>query len=281
MALLFEVLFKVLLLLAPITPMLTEHLYLKMFKPYLEGLDVEATESIHLQDWPQFDENKISEDLEDQMDFTKELIEAARSLKNKNRLRLRWPNKKLIVESTEKLPDIEFTETIKKMINVKEFEVVDSFSPDEHYAQIESKYGDIYLDLSVDDSILADRVTNDLVRNIQYTRKQNEFKVGEEISLQIGTDTEYLKDFVDMNKDLITDKVSATEFDLLGEPLGKDKAEIVEDLKICPNKECSASLKKNAVKRMKNKPDAKCPYCGEELDPEEVKEITFSFQRKS
>ena len=281
MALLFDVLYKVLLLLAPITPMLSEHLYLQMFKPFLSGFGKKETESIHLQDWPEVDEDAISEDLENQMDFTKELIEVARSLKNKNRLRLRWPNKQLIIESTEELPDIEFTETIKKMINVKELKVVDSFTEDGDFAQIESKYGDIYLDLSVDDSLLAERVTNDLIRNIQYTRKNNDFQVGEEISLKIGSNTPYLNEFVEMNRELIADKVSASKFDIIDESFQQKDAQIFKVLNICPNKECSASLKKNAMKRVENKPDVKCPYCGTALEEDQIKVISFTFQKRS
>ncbi len=281
MALLFEVLFKVLLLLAPVNPMLSEHLYLKMFKPYLKTMDIEETESIHLQNWPEVDESCIDKELEGQMDFTKELIEVARSLKNKERLRLRWPNKKIIIESTEKLPDIEFTETIKKMINVKKFEVVDSFTSTDNFAQIESKYGNIYLDLNVDDKLLAERVVNDLIRNIQYSRKKNDFKVGEEILLKIGTDTDYLKKYIEWNEDLIADKVSAGQFDILDEKLKEDESKILEGLKICPNKECSASLKRNVIKRMNEKDEVKCPYCGVELKSKEIKDITFTFKRKT
>ena len=73
MAILYSVLVKVLLLLCPINPMLTEEIYLKMFKTSMDHLDLEETESIHLQSWPEVDEKKIDLDLEDQMIFTKDL----------------------------------------------------------------------------------------------------------------------------------------------------------------------------------------------------------------
>ena len=281
MALLFEVLYKVVVLLAPINPMLSEHLYQKMFKPYVKSMGLEEKASIHLQDWPEVEEDKIDESLESQMEFSRELIEIARSLKNRNRIRLRWPNKKIVIESTEKLPEVEFTKTIKKMVNVRELEIVDSFTPDNNFAEMESRFGNIYLDLSVNDDILADRIVNDLIRNIQYSRKKNEFKVGEEILLKIGADSEYLLDYIEQNKDFISDKVSAGQLDIVEGTLDKDEKKAYEELKICSNKECSATLKKNIIQKLEKKGKVQCPYCQTELTQDAIKIVTFNFERKS
>jgi isoleucyl-tRNA synthetase len=282
MSLLFDVLYKVVLLLAPITPMLSEHLYQKMFRPYMNSLKLEVKESIHLQNWPEIQDKIINKDLETQMAFSRELIEIARSLKNQNRLRLRWPNKKIVIESTEKLPEVEFTETIKKMVNVRELEIVDSFTPDSsNFAKMESRFGDIYLDLSVNDDILADRVVNDLIRNIQFSRKKNEFKVGEEIVLKIGTNAEHLKDYLEQNKDFISDKVSAGKLEIIDEHVEEEDKQAYEELTICPNKKCSATLKKNIVQKLDKKGKAQCPYCQKEFTEEEIKKISFTFKRKS
>ena len=126
MAVLYRVLYKVLLLLAPINPMISEEIFLKMFKSDLRSIGFEETESIHLQDWPDYDEKMIKLDLEEQMHFTRELIEIIRAIKDENRIRLRWPNKKIILETKEGMPKIEFPEIIKKVGNVKELEIVKS-----------------------------------------------------------------------------------------------------------------------------------------------------------
>jgi len=281
MSLLFEVLYKVVLLLAPVNPMLSEHLYQKMFRPYMGAIDLEQKESIHLQNWPEVQEEMINEDLENQMEFSRELIEVARALKNQNRLRLRWPNKKIIIESTEKLPEVEFTDTIKKMVNVRELEVVNSFTPDNNFAEMESRFGNIYLDLSVNDDILADRVVNDLIRNIQYSRKKNDFNVGEEIELKIGANTDYLKGYIEQNEEFISDKVSAGKLEIIKGDVEKDDKRAFEELKVCPNKDCSATLKKNIIQKLEKKGEAKCPYCQTELTQDKVNTITFNFERKS
>ncbi|MBD3215275.1 MAG: class I tRNA ligase family protein, partial [Candidatus Lokiarchaeota archaeon] len=280
MSLLFEVLYKVILLLAPINPMISEHLYQNMFRTYMDALGLEEKESIHLQDWPEVQEKFIDKNLEKQMEFSRELIEIARSLKNQNRLRLRWPNKKIVIESTEKLPEVEFTETIKKMVNVRDLEIVDSFTPDDNFAEMDSRFGKIYLDLNVNDDILADRVVNDLIRNIQYSRKKNNFKVGEEIELKIGTDADHLKQFIEENSEFISDKVSAGKLDIVDGFVEEVDGKAYEELSICPNENCSATLKQNINHKLYKKGRAKCPYCQTEFTEDKVKKITFYFQRK-
>ncbi|KKL47901.1 hypothetical protein LCGC14_2330900, partial [marine sediment metagenome] len=49
MLVLYKTLLNVLLMLAPINPMLSEEIYLKMFKPYIKSFDLEETKSLHLQ----------------------------------------------------------------------------------------------------------------------------------------------------------------------------------------------------------------------------------------
>ena len=270
MLLLYNLLYKALLLLAPVNPMMSEEIYLKMFEPYLKSMELENTKSIHLQNWPVFTEDDIDESLEEQMQFVRDLIENIRALKEENKIRLRWSNKKLIIEPKEGMPELIFPEIIKQMGNVKDLEITDSIKDSENLVKLESNNFNIYLDTSVDDDILAERVVSDLVRNIQFLRKKNKYKVGEEISLSIGTQTEYLKNFIEKHKDAISEKVTAKNIEFVAGDLEIIEASIKGELKICPNKDCSASLKKVS----KN-----CPYCNGALKEEEVNKIDFHFKK--
>ncbi|MBY8982572.1 MAG: isoleucine--tRNA ligase [Candidatus Lokiarchaeota archaeon] len=280
MSLLYDVLYNVLLLLAPVNPMLTEEIYLKMFKEYIKSMDLEETDSIHLQNWPKIEEKLIDTELENQMIFIQQLIEEARALKDENKIRLRWPNKKIVIESQEKIPEVEFINIIKKMVNVKELEIKESFKPKNNFIKTDSKYGTIYLDTSVDDDILTERVVNDLIRNIQFSRKINKFKVGEKISLKISSDANYLKKFIENSNKFISDKVSASDLEVHEGKIEEGDNKILEELKICPNKECSASLKKNILNKMDKDSGIKCPYCEIELISNDIKTISFTYENK-
>ncbi len=280
MAVLFEVLYKVLLLLAPINPMLSEEIFLKMFNPYLKSMGLKETKSLHLQDWPKFNEKEINLKLEEQMQFTRDLIEIVRSLKDENKIRLRWPNKKIIIEPNENMPEILFPEIIKKMGNVKELEIIKSVKPAENLIKSESKYCNIYLDISIDDELIAERVVSDLLRNIQFSRKKNNFKVGEEISLAIGTNAQFLKEYIEKNKDTISDKVTAKNLEICLGDLTKEKDKVIGTLNICPNKDCSASLKDKVISKLKNKVELNCPYCNINLKESDIKLIEFQFKKE-
>jgi isoleucyl-tRNA synthetase len=280
MAVLFKTLFKVLLMLAPINPMISENLYLKMFKPYVNSLGLKETASIHLQNWPEFEENKINPELENQMHFIRELIEVIRALKDENKIRLRWPNKKIVIEPKEGMPEIIFPEVIKKVANVKELEIKKSVQTNENLIKAETKFCNIHLDKKVDNELLAERVVNDLIRNIQFIRKKNGYKVEEKISLKIGANTEHLKDFLERNQDNITDKINMENLEIITGDVTDEKDKIFVKLYICPNKNCSATLKENIISKLKKNAELKCPHCNSVLSENTLKNITFSFKKK-
>ncbi|MFW9938401.1 MAG: isoleucine--tRNA ligase [Candidatus Thorarchaeota archaeon] len=279
MAVIYRVLYNVLLLLAPVNPMLSEEIFLKMYKPHLKSWGLKDSKSIHLQDWPEYNEKKIDLKLEQQMYFTRELTEIIRAIKDENRIRLRWPNKKIIIEAKEDMPKVEFPEIIKKVGNIKELVIVKSVKSLDNLVRAESKFCNVYLDVSVDDEILSERIINDLLRNIQFSRKKNKFKVGEEITLTIGTKTKYLNKYLEENKELISDKVSARELEILLDDLTPEDGKVSAKLNICPNKECSASLKDNVLSKLKKKVGVNCPYCNSIIKEDTVKSITFNFTK--
>ncbi len=52
-------------------------------------------------------------------------------------------------------------------------------------------------------------------------------------------------------------------------------------LYICPNKECSASLKENINRRLKKDAEVLCPYCNTKLEEANLKTITYNYKRET
>ena len=178
------------------------------------------------------------------------------------------------------MPKIEFPEIIKKVGNVKELEIVKSVKQSENLIKAETKYCNIYLDISLDDNLLSERIVNDLIRNIQFTRKMHGFKAEEKIILKIGTESKYVKNFLDRNQNIISDKINVESLEIIIGDLTEEKDKIFGHLNICPNKDCSAALKDNIILKLKKTPELNCPHCKSKINQNTIKAIKFNFKRK-
>jgi len=91
----FEVFKKLLAIMALYTPYLAEEIYQRFIKP----VDENAPESVHMIEWP--DADYIDEKLEDLMDVMRDLVSAVAAARQKAGLKLRWPVKRVIIETKE------------------------------------------------------------------------------------------------------------------------------------------------------------------------------------
>jgi valyl-tRNA synthetase len=225
------------------------------------------------------EEKYIDEDLESQMEFVRELIEIIRSIKNEQRIRLRWPNKRLIILPKEGMPELKLDHLIKNMTNIKEIQIKQSAEESEDLIKKESKYADLYLDISVNEEIITERVENDLLRNIQYTRKRNDLKVGQPIDLIIATENELLVKALKEDKQEIAGKVSAENIEITDGDIEEKDDYVSNEIKLCPNEKCYASLKSNIIQKVEAQKNINCPYCGEPLKDSSIFDVKFQFKR--
>ena len=115
---LYEALNKLINVLAPIAPHITEEIYENL----VLGVDSEAAESIHMNDWG-YDADAIDEELEAKMDIVREVIEAAARARDIARYKLRWPvsDITIVAQDEEVLKAIDdLSEIIKDQSNTKE-----------------------------------------------------------------------------------------------------------------------------------------------------------------
>ncbi|MBW3023155.1 isoleucine--tRNA ligase, partial [Candidatus Woesearchaeota archaeon] len=119
----YNVLFETLKMLATIAPFVTEHMYLNLKKQFgLKPL------SIHLNEWPSFEEKLIDKQLEWDMEQAKDMLQAIYSARESSKLGIRWPVKDVTIVSkdenvrkaAENLSDIIKTQANVKKVIVKE-----------------------------------------------------------------------------------------------------------------------------------------------------------------
>ena len=107
---------------APFIPFLTEEIYQNL----VCSVDKNAPESVHLCDFPTYDEDKIDASLEENMDAVLKVVTLARACRNKAAVKNRQPLSKLYVQGT-KMED-EYTEIVLEELNVKQMEYTDDAS---------------------------------------------------------------------------------------------------------------------------------------------------------
>jgi len=187
---LYYVLDRLVRLIAPITPFISDAIYTEMLK------FMNDKESVHLCEWPQHDEKKINKKLEEQMEIIKTVVEAINSVRQDKKIKLRWPVKEVFIYTKDddiKSAIVELEEIVKILGNTKyvKFQKVKKMKEFEGFS------------LNVGDVLYEEAFIRELIRNVQMLRKKNGLKIGEKISLYLKTDEKTEKIIREYKKELM------------------------------------------------------------------------------
>jgi len=169
------VMVNLLKLMSPVLPHLTEYIYLNFSEKQ------KMPESIHLLELPKANSKLINPELEKEFDLVKEISQSVLSLREKEKLRLRWKLKELIIES-EKLSFSGLEEIIASMTNVKKV-VVSKSRPEGNYSSSELTEVKIHLNIEADSALKDEWELAELTRLIQSERKIKGFKPSDVIEM--------------------------------------------------------------------------------------------------
>ena len=121
-ATLYHVLVKLIRLLAPMVPFVTEVMYQNLVR----RVQPEAYESVHHTTWPVCDRSAIDEKLIEQMGLTRRIASLGLSARSSNNLKVRQPLAKALVYAGKMRLTEELVEVVLDELNVKAFEWVDT-----------------------------------------------------------------------------------------------------------------------------------------------------------
>ena len=105
----YEVLEGLCKLIAPIVPFVSEEIYTNLTNE----------QSVHLQDFPVYDETKINEVIEEKMDLVRELISLGRNAREEAKIKVRQPISEIILDGKNKAIINDLVDLIKEELNVK------------------------------------------------------------------------------------------------------------------------------------------------------------------
>ncbi|HDT11386.1 MAG TPA: hypothetical protein ENN58_01465, partial [bacterium] len=210
---LFYVLENLIRLLAPISPFVSEKIYQKIF---YKG-DSNKPVSIHLSSWPESNDGLIDAELEKQTEIVKIIIESANSLRQEQKVKLKWPVSEIVVEasgedvkkSVENLQEI-----LCEMGNTKKFSVGKVSKNCKEFEGGKLSLGDVLED---------EAFIREFSRYVQILRKEKGLNIREKIKLWIKTDAKTEEIFGNLSDELKYN-VGADEI-ILGNVSGSEKSE--------------------------------------------------------
>ncbi len=156
-------------------------------------------------EWSEANGKLIDKELERQMEITKEITEAVLAARQLAGIKLRWPVSEVLVQTEDKnvVKTLDELDSILLFLcNAKSIGVTKESLGDD-FSEVQFKHGKIYVNKSLDKSLLEEAMVKELTREVQNLRKQNNFNVKESISLFIKSDKETeetLSNYSDMIK---------------------------------------------------------------------------------
>ncbi|MDI6885363.1 MAG: isoleucine--tRNA ligase [archaeon] len=196
---LYEVLVALCKLLAPFVPFITEHIYQNMVR----GVSEDELESVHLCDYPTPDESLIEIELEDSMELVSRLVEAGRRARSDAGIKVRQPLREVVVVcgEGEKEKAASLAGILQDELNVHGVKFEEGVAAAENYNQVEVDEGTtLFLDISLDNTLIEEGLVRDIVRRIQGMRKDRDLEYTAKIRIMYEGDEavkEAIKKFQD------------------------------------------------------------------------------------
>ena len=189
---------KLIKLIAPFTPFISEGIYQKMGN--------KEKESIHLCDYPEPKLNLINEDLETKMEEVRSIVSLALAERVKAGIKVRQALSSLKVKDL-KTKEEELIDLIKEELNVKEIKLVYTVE-----RKITMSWS-IELDTEITPELREEGNVREIIRNIQQMRKENKFIPSDRIVVYYEK-SDFFDKMIESNGEFILKEVLADNFSL-------------------------------------------------------------------
>jgi isoleucyl-tRNA synthetase len=183
-----------------ICPLVTESIWQELRKN-----NIVKEESVHLSDWPKYEEKKTNEKLEKEFSQALKIIEIGLSERDKEKIGLKWPLAKATITYENKLSK-EIQEIIARQLNVKKIDIKSG------------KDLEVKLDTKITEELEAEGFAREISRKIQDARKKSGLIKSEYINLTISLSPSLLKK-IKSQEQFIKERVNAKKILITNEDI--------------------------------------------------------------
>jgi len=169
-------------LLAPLIPFIAEELYRNL----VCSVDPQAPQSVHLSDFPEAEEDKINDGLNDEVRLAMRIASLGRAARAKAGIKVRQPLARAVVvlsQESEKSALQKFSSDVMEELNVKKLE----FAKDRlaealpGYAMADDGKYQVAVETEPSPQLVAEGLSREIVRHIQTMRRAAGFDVADHI----------------------------------------------------------------------------------------------------
>jgi len=114
----YQVLIGLTQMLAPISPYISEEIY----------QNLTGNESVHLSNFPEYDESLISEEIEERMDLARDLISLGRYVREEVKIKIRQPLSEMILDGKKEYIIKDLVNDLKEELNIKKVVFITNLS---------------------------------------------------------------------------------------------------------------------------------------------------------
>lgn len=157
LAVLYDVLIKLVKILAPFTPFVADEMYQNLTRGT----------SVHLADWPDAEIKLINKELEQEMQIARQIVEKAHFIRKEAVIKVRQPLAQLLYGDQRLSPEIEAI--VADELNVKKV--------------LYQKNSQVLLDLKITPNLKEEGQAREIIRQVQQGRKEAGCRLDEKISL--------------------------------------------------------------------------------------------------
>jgi len=204
----YYVLVRLAKLLAPLAPFISERLYQNL-KRFDAG---EKWPSVHFAEYPAKDAKLVDDLLEERMLFAMQLTEAANSLRQEAKIKLRWPVARIAITGDGKAKDAAYAlgPIIASSTNAMAVSFVEEKPEGKKWLSREfAKGATLYLDSEMTPALAMLAATRELTRAIQAARKAEGYVVAERIALVLHCADHNFQKHIEAHEKEISSEVGA------------------------------------------------------------------------
>ncbi len=158
---------------APFTPFIAEEIYKNLF---------DNKESVHLEDFPEANDDLIDEKLNRQMQDVRDIIQTALQLRTKAGIKVRQPLQQLSIMNDKLSITEELVKIIKEEVNVKSVEVVED-AGDAGSVVVWDEEGKVGLNTEITEELKLEGQAREIIRYIQQMRKEADYDIDNRIKI--------------------------------------------------------------------------------------------------